>query len=1010
MNKKLLSLFLSFLLLGFVTVFAQEDNEEEIQAFFNSGFSPFAPQSVFEDGQQIYNSGWEWLHQQPNGNTLRWVKRWDASNWYAVGFAGTFIKTTDGGTNWFVNKMINGGGTTQSNYPLYGAHFFNMNTGIAVGGFGTCVITTDGGLNWDSLYNFPTAATAYDVFFVDDTLGFACGTTSMRIYKTTDGGLTWSQAWGNIPSVTCYAVQGFDANNIYIASSSGNFYKTTDGGTNWTSTNVGVSSTLYDLEFTDINNGWVCGSSGSAAYTTDGGVTWTNVTANVPVTSAMYDVDILSTLVQTLSTESFTDVTFPPAGWHTKNILGTNQWVRYTSYSNTPPACARISYQSTGGEDWLVTPQVLIAAGDTLKFFARKVFSSTYIPDTLQIRVSTTDTSVASFSNLVIAYDVNAFTTTFVQYSVDLSAFAGQNVYVAFRHFDFDGNGLAVDDISIGNPVTVQQVFLTGDAFDVYTSTNMGSSFSPISFLGPSQPWTSTYYSSDFAAPNDFVTVGGFGLINEVTPTEATTAHTMFIYAGTLYSVWGESSTGKVIAVGTASNTTTYDQAIYSTDGGSTWAVSSISDSADLDFNDISMVNSTTGYTVGEDHRVMKTTDGGATWFRVTDPATSTSDLETCYFTDANTGYVFGASGLGYKTTDGGTTWSPLTTGMGTSTIYGSHFLDAMTGYICGASGKIFYTTDGGATFTAQTSNNTSTIYSITFVNNNVGYCSGSSGRVRKTTDGGVTWDTVDVGNTSPTLYNIDFKFEDNGMTVGSTGRTYYTTDGGTTWNFENTSMSTVYGLFIERTSPDTSSAYVCGSNAYVMKNKVVIVPVELASFTASVNGSDVVINWVTATELNNLGFSIERRLAAQQWSEVGFVNGHGTTSEPQSYSFTDKGLPSGVYNYRIKQVDFDGSYRYYTLDDAVEIGAPVSYDLSQNYPNPFNPTTKIKYSVPADGLVNISVFNVLGEKVTDIVNSVHKAGSYEVTFDATNIATGMYIYRMESGNFVSVKKMMILK
>jgi hypothetical protein len=247
-------------------------------------------------------------------------------------------------------------------------------------------------------------------------------------------------------------------------------------------------------------------------------------------------------------------------------------------------------------------------------------------------------------------------------------------------------------------------------------------------------------------------------------------------------------------------------------------------------------------------------------------------------------------------------------------------------------------------------------------------------------------------------------------MTVGSSGRTFYTLDGGETWNFENTGMSTTYGLFVEKTSPDTSSAYVCGSLSYIMKNSVVIVPVELASFTASVSGNNVTLGWVTATELNNLGFEVERKAAEGKWVKVGFVDGIGTTTEPQIYNFTDEGLVSGIYNYRIKQIDYNGSYKYYNLDEAVEISAPESYALSQNYPNPFNPTTKIKYSVPADGFVNISVYNVLGEKVTDIVNSIQKAGSYEVTFDASSIASGMYLYRMESGNFISVKKMMILK
>jgi hypothetical protein len=195
-----------------------------------------------------------------------------------------------------------------------------------------------------------------------------------------------------------------------------------------------------------------------------------------------------------------------------------------------------------------------------------------------------------------------------------------------------------------------------------------------------------------------------------------------------------------------------------------------------------------------------------------------------------------------------------------------------------------------------------------------------------------------------------------------------------------------------------------------VLRNHVVIVPVELASFSASVNGSDVTLSWMTATELNNSGFKVERTTGEENWTDLGFVEGHGTTTETQAYSFIDKGLAAGTYSYRIKQVDFDGSYKYYNLDQEVEIAAPISYALSQNYPNPFNPTTKIKYAVPYDGFVNIAVFNVLGEKVANIVNSIHKAGNYELTFDATNLASGIYIYRMEAGDFVSIKKMMILK
>jgi hypothetical protein len=194
------------------------------------------------------------------------------------------------------------------------------------------------------------------------------------------------------------------------------------------------------------------------------------------------------------------------------------------------------------------------------------------------------------------------------------------------------------------------------------------------------------------------------------------------------------------------------------------------------------------------------------------------------------------------------------------------------------------------------------------------------------------------------------------------------------------------------------------------MRNHKVIVPVELASFSASINGSDVTLSWITATELNNRGFQVERKTGEESWVELGFVEGKGTTTETQVYTFIDKDLTSGKYNYRIKQIDFNGTYKYYDLKEEVEIAAPNSYELSQNYPNPFNPTTKIKYSVPVEGFVNIAVFNVLGEKVANLVNSVHKAGNYEFIFDATDLASGMYIYRMESGDYISVKKMMILK
>jgi len=187
------------------------------------------------------------------------------------------------------------------------------------------------------------------------------------------------------------------------------------------------------------------------------------------------------------------------------------------------------------------------------------------------------------------------------------------------------------------------------------------------------------------------------------------------------------------------------------------------------------------------------------------------------------------------------------------------------------------------------------------------------------------------------------------------------------------------------------------------------VVPVELTSFTASARGTDVELSWTTATETNNQGFEVERMKAGGTYEQVGYVAGFGTTTEPKAYSFIDTELGEGNYTYRIKQIDFDGSYTY---SDEVEVVVeiPLEYALEQNYPNPFNPSTTIKYSLADDGFVKLAVYNMLGEEVATIVNGTQKAGRYEVVFDASQMSSGVYVYRIETGNFVSSKKLMLLK
>ena len=186
--------------------------------------------------------------------------------------------------------------------------------------------------------------------------------------------------------------------------------------------------------------------------------------------------------------------------------------------------------------------------------------------------------------------------------------------------------------------------------------------------------------------------------------------------------------------------------------------------------------------------------------------------------------------------------------------------------------------------------------------------------------------------------------------------------------------------------------------------------PVELASFTATTNRNSVSLNWSTATETNNAGFDVERKAATgTEWTKVGNVAGNGTTSEVRNYTFTDR-ANTGTYNYRLKQLDVNGNFEYFNLSNEIEVGVPNSFDMSQNYPNPFNPSTKINYDLPVDGKVSIVLYDLTGRQVASIVNEVKTAGYYTVSFNASNLASGMYFYRISAGNFVSTKKMVLVK
>jgi hypothetical protein len=187
------------------------------------------------------------------------------------------------------------------------------------------------------------------------------------------------------------------------------------------------------------------------------------------------------------------------------------------------------------------------------------------------------------------------------------------------------------------------------------------------------------------------------------------------------------------------------------------------------------------------------------------------------------------------------------------------------------------------------------------------------------------------------------------------------------------------------------------------------ILPVELSSFSATITGNTVKLNWATTTELNNSGFDILRQAQNDQWEKIAFVKGHGTTTEVHNYSFIDANLNGGRYAYKLKQLDFNGSFKY---SDAVyvEIAQPLNFKLFQNYPNPFNPSTTINFQIQETEFVTLKVYDILGNEITTLVNEKKESGSYNIAYNASGLSSGTYIYQLRMGSFVETKKLILIK
>lgn len=222
-------------------------------------------------------------------------------------------------------------------------------------------------------------------------------------------------------------------------------------------------------------------------------------------------------------------------------------------------------------------------------------------------------------------------------------------------------------------------------------------------------------------------------------------------------------------------------------------------------------------------------------------------------------------------------------------------------------------------------------------------------------------------------------------------------------------------GRFALRQGTSSSSPRVTVDGIFVTTSwDNTALPVELSSFNYETLKGNVTLHWTTSSEINNAGFDVERSDVNGQisnvWSKAGFISGNGTSSGSINYSFTDNNLSSGKYNYRLKQIDYNGNYEYFSLNSDVIIATPKNFFLGQNYPNPFNPSTVINYNIPQDSYVKIKLYDNTGREVRTLLSEFISAGYYTINFNVSDLASGIYFYNINAGEYTATNKMMLVR
>lgn len=382
--------------------------------------------------------------------------------------------------------------------------------------------------------------------------------------------------------------------------------------------------------------------------------------------------------------------------------------------------------------------------------------------------------------------------------------------------------------------------------------------------------------------------------------------------------------------------------------------------------------------------KVWKTTDRGDSWTSASQVLSSSQKLRSLAIAPSNTNFLYTADRTNmWKTTDGGATnWTSVS-------------LPALSDYI---------------TYIAVKNNDPNTLWFTVG-----GFTNGT--KVFESTNGGASWTNISAGLPNlPVMTIVQYKIAtDRNVLFVGTDRGVYVKDGANNWAAFNNGLPSVVVTELEILYTGGTDKLRAGTYGRGLWETDIdgALPIELSLFTGVFKNNLIQLNWTTETETQNYGFEIERKTKDDQvseWKKIGFVPGSGNSNSPKHYSFQDKSITYGAYLYRLKQIDDNGHHSVSQIIEVSTGSIPTEYALRQNFPNPFNPATTILYQVKEEGLVQLKVFNLLGQEMTTLLNEIKPAGYYSLNFDASNLPSGVYIYSLQVNNFVQNRKMTLLK